>query len=643
MSDFKDHPTRVLSFLFKNPRHEALARQGLVVLCTVIVCYFLFASSTPTPPSPSASAPAPAPSLADDRSADAASLRQANERLRIQMEALEDQNAKLKELISPNKPLSAEQRKMKVVSRKPESFNDEDKIVWVGHRLGSFDFHNFKFEDNSTDRRFWFKTANNEEGHHLYRRLLIQNGWIESTNPKDPHVIFQFYGRYVPKLTDSFGIFTEGRNLINHIPGEYQVLNKEPWLHFIRNYSRALECDYTVMHPESYLVHVPSECELMFKFGDPYAINPFLVRGKETSQEARDNTYWFWKPPGASFGRGIKISSLKTIRDTFGFGEKLLASLPDDWTQEQADSAVRERCKQLSEQLKQEKQPLLIQRAVHPPFLMKGTKFDFRCYLLITNSKPYTVYFKFGHVRRCLLPYDINSATKKVHVCNDYSDAMDQQGDKFPLDDHIWSYDKFRDFLIDEMGYNNVEIEKGFVANLKRLFLGIFKTFKDVFPQKNGYWLLNGLDIAVDSNWNVYALEINANPSLHYNTKVWGKDIVQRNFRLVGEALELALDAQAKTRLGRPLTHRDLIMKTKGGFELIYSEQVSPPYQADDSVCFEQSPLLSHPPKSAAQQIQTPPVDSPVRRAAPQPQPRANPSSAGGRPKKGKLLRKKQD
>lgn len=184
---------------------------------------------------------------------------------------------------------------------------------------------------------------------------------------------------------------------------------------------------------------------------------------------------------------------------------------------------------------------------------------------------------------------------------------MDEQGDNFPLDDHIWSFDKFRDFLIEEYGYENTQVETAFIANLKRLFLYIFKTFKDVFPQRNGYWLLNGLDVAVDHHWNVYALEINANPSLHYNTRVWGKNIVQNNFRLASEVLELVLDAQAKTRQEEPVTRRDLVMKTKGGFELIYSEQVSPPFEADESECFQQDPLLTHPPKAAAQQISAKP------------------------------------
>jgi hypothetical protein len=48
---------------------------------------------------------------------------------------------------------------------------------------------------------------------------------------------------------------------------------------------------------------------------------------------------------------------------------------PGGWEQEDADKAVTERCKDLSRELKETKGQLLIQRAVHPPFLIKGKAF----------------------------------------------------------------------------------------------------------------------------------------------------------------------------------------------------------------------------------------------------------------------------
>lgn len=62
---------------------------------------------------------------------------------------------------------------------------------WRGQRMGSFAWDTFRFEKQSSARLFWVKTANNEEGHHLYRRLLITNGWMETSDPKTPNCVLQ--------------------------------------------------------------------------------------------------------------------------------------------------------------------------------------------------------------------------------------------------------------------------------------------------------------------------------------------------------------------------------------------------------------------------------------------------------------------
>ena len=67
----------------------------------------------------------------------------------------------------------------------------KDQYSWVGRRMGLFEWEKFRFERNSSARLFWIKTANNEEGHHLYRRLLITNGWMEAKEPNTPNCIMQ--------------------------------------------------------------------------------------------------------------------------------------------------------------------------------------------------------------------------------------------------------------------------------------------------------------------------------------------------------------------------------------------------------------------------------------------------------------------
>lgn len=285
------------------------------------------------------------------------------------------------------------------------------------------------------------------------------------------------------------------------------------------------------------------------------------------------------------------VTCLLNVRENFGFGSQLAES-------GDADKAVHAQCKLLAANLTENGGKFLIQRAVHKPFLIKGSKFDFRAYLLITNAKPWSVYFKFGHVRRCLRPFDITSTVKKAHVCNDYSDEM-EQNPNFPLDDHIWGYDKFKAYLI-QQGYTDAQIEQGFITNLKKAFLGVFSSVKDAIPKKNGYWLLMGLDIAIDEDWRVKVLEVNTNPSVHYDTKVWGRDVVSRSWQMMNEIIELVYDAHLKAPRV-PIPRKELVRGTKYGWHLIYSEQVKPAFAISDAEkkkkdkCFRQSPLTSHP------------------------------------------------
>lgn len=227
-----------------------------------------------------------------------------------------------------------------------------------------------------------------------------------------------------------------------------------------------------------------------------------------------------------------------------------------------------------------------------------GSKFDFRAYLLIANTNPFVVYYRFGHVRRCMRRYDVHTDEKKVHVCNDYSDELEDPN--FPINEHIWPYDRFEEYLIKEQGYSKEQVYGGFVGNMKRLFLGVFRSVQDHISRKNGYWLLCGLDIAVDADWGLHVLEVNTNPSLHYGTETWGRDIVERNYRLAAETLELVLDVHYKAPPFRtlPLPENELVLRTMYGYELLYSEQTSPPYAFSPDPCYEPLPVNPKPEKA---------------------------------------------
>ena len=98
--------------------------------------------------------------------------------------------------------------------------------------------------------------------------------------------------------------------MVNHIPGEYGFFNKEPWLHYVRNYSRDHGCDYTKIHPETFRLHNVDECYALMRF----TTDRTVLTAKRQTFKQREQSFWFWKPPGGSFGRGVRVGTLAEMR-----------------------------------------------------------------------------------------------------------------------------------------------------------------------------------------------------------------------------------------------------------------------------------------------------------------------------------------
>jgi len=85
-------------------------------------------------------------------------------------------------------------------------------------------------------------------------------------------------------------------------------------------------CDYTNIHPETYLLHEVNGCVNLFTIyleTVEEAIDAHTSIHTQTTTHTRNTrtphihetsvdqeTYWFWKPPGGSFGRGIRVSGM---------------------------------------------------------------------------------------------------------------------------------------------------------------------------------------------------------------------------------------------------------------------------------------------------------------------------------------------
>lgn len=170
--------------------------------------------------------------------------------------------------------------------------------------------------------------------------------------------------------------------------------------------------------------------------------------------------------------------------------------------------------------------PLVVQRYVARPYLINGTKFDLRIYLLVTSINPLRLYlYEDGLVRFAsnkysndskdvddvymhLTNYSINKKSS-TYTSNEDSDSC--QGHKWTLKslwryfeaegiDHKVVWEKVKDLMI-----KTVISAESSMSNL----------FKNNVSSRYSCYELFGFDILLDSKLKPWLIEVNISPSLH--------------------------------------------------------------------------------------------------------------------------------
>uniref|UniRef100_A0A8B9PZV6 Tubulin tyrosine ligase like 4 n=1 Tax=Apteryx owenii TaxID=8824 RepID=A0A8B9PZV6_APTOW len=175
------------------------------------------------------------------------------------------------------------------------------------------------------------------------------------------------------------------------------------------------------------------------------------------------------------------------------------------------------------------RRPLLVQRYLHKPYLIGGSKFDLRIYVYVTCYDPLRVYlFKDGLVRfaSCKYSSSMKSLSNKfMHLTNysvnkkntEYKSNSDEtacQGHKWALK-ALWTYltqkginseaiwEKIKDIVI-----KTIIASEPYVNSLVKMYVRRPYCCHELF----------GFDIMLDENLKPWILEVNISPSLHSNS-----------------------------------------------------------------------------------------------------------------------------
>ena len=181
---------------------------------------------------------------------------------------------------------------------------------------------------------------------------------------------------------------------------------------------------------------------------------------------------------------------------------------------------------------------ILIQKYIENPLLYKGRKCDMRVWVLLThNMKVY--FFKEGHLKTCSITYDVNSKDAFRHITNYSFQKYNDNFQKYEKGNEVPFYE-FQKFIDENYADKNYKLNKDLSEQIKEIVSITTKSVKDQINKNERKYQFEifGYDFMLDSNFNLFLIEINDNPGIEESSP-WIKVIVPR---MLDDALRLTLD-----------------------------------------------------------------------------------------------------
>lgn len=264
---------------------------------------------------------------------------------------------------------------------------------------------------------------------------------------------------------------------VNHFPGSHNLGRKD---NLLRNIRRARnihgESTYNFL-PETYIL--PKDIRLLRKAWERHIAMPGQL--------------WIVKPPASARGTGIHLIN--------------------KWNQVP------------------KKQSAIVQKYIVNPYLINGSKFDLRIYVLVSSFNPLRIYiFDNGLVRFASVKYSQSSSsienkfmhltnysinkTNSLYASNESENAC--EGHKWTLK-ALWGYLARRNINVERLWEN---IEDIVIKTIICAESGFNRLIDGNVSSRYMCFELFGFDIMLDANLRPWLLEVNISPSLHSSSKL---------------------------------------------------------------------------------------------------------------------------
>ncbi|KAJ8916833.1 hypothetical protein NQ315_005840 [Exocentrus adspersus] len=259
---------------------------------------------------------------------------------------------------------------------------------------------------------------------------------------------------------------------LNHFPGTFQLGRKDRlWRNFQKMINKFGYKEFGFL-PHTYVL--PQELK--------------LLKQNWEFKNGNGGEMWIIKPPASARGVGIKVIN--------------------KWSQ------------------LPKKTSLVVQKYISDPYLINGSKFDLRLYVLVTSFHPLRIYlYPDGLARFASAKYSDDAKDLKdryMHLTNYSINKLSSQytanEDANACQGHKWTISKLMEFL----DKNEVDT-KALWKNLEQLVIKTIIACEAPITQlceenmNNHYncYELFGIDVLLDSKLKPWLLEVNISPSLH--------------------------------------------------------------------------------------------------------------------------------
>ncbi|XP_074031990.1 tubulin monoglutamylase TTLL4 isoform X2 [Leptinotarsa decemlineata] len=259
---------------------------------------------------------------------------------------------------------------------------------------------------------------------------------------------------------------------LNHFPGTFQLGRKDRlWRNFQRMISRYGHKEFGFL-PHTYIL--PQEIK--------------LLKQSWEFKNGSGGEMWIIKPPASARGVGIKVIN--------------------KWSQLPKKTSI------------------VVQKYISNPYLINGSKFDLRLYVVVTSFHPLTIYlYPDGLARFASAKYSDDAKDLKdryMHLTNYSINKLSSQytanEDANACQGHKWTLSKLMEYL-EEANIDTTALWK----NLKQLVIKtiiaceapIVQLCEENMNNKYNCYELFGIDVLLDENLKPWLLEVNISPSLH--------------------------------------------------------------------------------------------------------------------------------